>query len=493
MKCVISIFLVVSLTACLSSTETRLDRSSYIRPSPPSEAPIPESEPEDWPQESWHLFGENGINIIPAWEITKGSKNVTIAIMDRDFAPKNPAFSSGKCHAHTTLTGVQPANKSDYHGAMVASLINTCEGNSLQLFGINYNSPMLWVETGQSNFMSGIELLRWSAGDPKICQTAQFIKCSAPNDHPAHVINMSFGVPIEKNALADFRRIFLATVIKARDLGSILVAAAGNSGINAEKLFPASATGVITSGFTTTNGTADADSNWGETVEIMAPGSEIPVAYDNDKMLADGSSFAAPLVTGVISLMRSVDPTLNWKTAIYFLQSTAVPMDCQAYCIANRTAERQAQCKKDCCIGNKQTCTPGRMNAGAAVKAAQRARIEGLPPVALVDTDRYWVGLTRSNNQRFTGQFRLFNVGGKKGTYEISSTEGVLEFNGNSTIHVELAPKGKPGDSVLVTVKTLPSHLNRRDSSITIRSPESGQLSSFSDELTIYAGIVEHP
>ena len=93
----------------------------------------------------WHLFGEYGINIGPAWNISTGNKDVTIAIIDGQFLPNNPAFSQGQCLASTGYFNfIKDDKDTRYHGAAVASLINTCENNPLDLMGIIKKGRILW-------------------------------------------------------------------------------------------------------------------------------------------------------------------------------------------------------------------------------------------------------------------------------------------------------------------------------------------------------------
>ncbi|HXW53120.1 MAG TPA: S8 family serine peptidase [Myxococcota bacterium] len=427
--------------------------------------------------------------------LTKGSKEVTIAVIDGQFLPKNGAFSQGQCDAKYELIDLTGGRLSlGYHGEEVASLISTCENNPLNLIGINRYSTVLWINNIHPPGILLNDLLLWANGDRNICKNSKKISCTFPNTQPADILNVSLGGPglYPKTA----RMLYLPLAEQINSQSRMLVASAGNDSKSADLYFPTSATGVISAGSTAENGMAAAHSNWGETVEIMAPGENVPVAYLLGKALDSGTSFAAPIIAGVISLMRSVNPNLNWKTAVYFLQSTAVPMDCHAYCIANRDSKAQAECSKDCCKGNTQTCTPGRVDAGAAVAAAKKAVTEGLPQVALIDADKYWTGIKRElywtgtkleKREGRKGSVRIFNVGGGKGKYKITSPDGGLLFAGSQKeLEVELAAQGHPGDSLNLDFVT--TTLFDEEAAIRIASPESGVLSSFSDEIVLYVG-----
>jgi subtilisin family serine protease len=440
------------------------------------------------PKKPWHLFGKNGINISPAWDITEGSTKVTVAIIDGKFLQDHAAFTKGQCLSTTKYIDLVKKNRRpDYHGSTVSSLIQTCEKNPLQLIGVNKRSRILWVDTGL-DLKQLAQSMYWAAGASGLsCQDLTNINCSNNNEHPAHVINMSLGVHLNDYGWHNYFSYFVKEALKA---GSILVAAAGNEARSADDNFPSALPGVISVGATNKDGNATAFSNWGETVEIMAPGADVPTVAQDGSEISRGTSLSAPLVSGVISLMRSVYQELNWKTAIYFLQTTAKKMDCHSYCIADRDSATQALCQKDCCSGEKQICTPGRMDAGAAVAAAKKAQEEGLPAVALVDANSFFVELTNIPNTTVKGgRFMLKNVGGAKGEYTITSKGDTLLFDEKRILKVSLSARGQQGDRVAIQVTTNSSF--RSVTRIRIASSESGISSEFSDELTIFAGDID--
>lgn len=438
----------------------------------------------------WHLFGPNGINIKPAWEVTEGSPTVNIAIVDGEFSRNHAAFTSGDCRANYRsfdFFGLPPGSK--IHGLPVTSVISTCPNNSKGIVGINANSSVTMLEWGGGSSRATDDLFIWAMGDKNICNLEREsgqIKCDAPNSLPADIMNASFG---SHSGDPRYRRTLLRTIKWINQQNGILVAASGNDSRSADKHFPAAATGVISVGATTNQGKAAGFSDWGETVEALAPGQFVNTAAENDTAkLSSGTSFASPIVAGVLSLMRSVYPGLNWKTSIYFLQSTATRMSCDEYCSDEYdnykyrvTGDVRQACKEDCCVDGKQICTPGRVNAGEAVKAAKAAHELGLPAVALVDADRYFVDMARVGTAR-EGQFVIYNVGGASGKYIISSKDPELTFD---KTEVELAPMGQPGDRATISVGG-PSNLTR-EIAIRIASPDSRVLPTFTDEIVIYA------
>jgi len=434
----------------------------------------------------WHLFGENGINIEAAWPITTGSSNTTIAIIEPFFGIDSKAYTTGNCLSvpkHYILSSYITAHQYLGHGVAVSSMISDCPQNVLGLQGINNRSPLLWIDQDQSVTLFSLpDYLYWAIG---ISDCAKFSNCSS-NTEPADIISMSLGGKIEEPTI--IRQIQSVAVARVNARPSILVASAGNDSSSADTSYPTSLTGIISVGATQKNGEAAGFSNWGETVEIMAPGKEVAVALERGWGFNSGTSFAAPTISGVLSLMHSVYSGLNWKRAVYLLQSTAVPMSCDQYCSADYTTEARDQCKKDCCVtinGElRQTCTPGRVDAGAAVAAAQNAEQQPLAeafPVALVDSNIYVIPLTAKPPSTIrTGAFTLTNVGGVSGQYTLTSTDPNMNFSANK---VSIAP----GEQINITVTTSTAYSILDDYKIRIASPESGMVSSFSDELVVYA------
>ena len=150
------------------------------------------------------------------------------------------------------------------------------------------------------------------------------------------VINMSWGFIY--NSAWDYRwdgdfptSVWERTFQFAADQGLVMIAAAGNSASELPEavVLPATRTpGVITVG--ATNNTPDnrprPSSNYGSSVAIWAPGTNIHVAPNpgaTGDAFFNGTSAAAPLVAGVAALMLAVDPNLSGGDIQRILVETA--------------------------------------------------------------------------------------------------------------------------------------------------------------------------
>lgn len=123
-------------------------------------------------------------------------------------------------------------------------------------------------------------------------------------DSPA-VVSMSLG--------GQFSAAVNDAVIKLKEAGIVVVAAAGNAGQDACNSSPASARDAITVGATSNSDVRAGFSNFGECVDIFAPGVNIKSAWvgddNNGVMSTSGTSMAAPHVAGVVALYLHVNPS----------------------------------------------------------------------------------------------------------------------------------------------------------------------------------------
>jgi hypothetical protein len=94
-----------------------------------------------------------------------------------------------------------------------------------------------------------------------------------------------------------------------------VVAAAGNSGPKGQVAYPAGYEGVISVGATTSDDERAVFSSVGAGLDVVAPGQQVPVWTSDESSygmtLMDGTSLAAPLVSGIVALMLTQDPSLK--------------------------------------------------------------------------------------------------------------------------------------------------------------------------------------
>ncbi len=132
---------------------------------------------------------------------------------------------------------------------------------------------------------------------------ASAIKYAA--DQGAKIINLSFGMPEFSSLLDDAIRY-------AKERGSILIAAAGNENSEAPQ-FPASALDVLAVSAIDLNSQRAHFSNFGEYVDVSAPGVKLISAYpgaEGGYAQWSGTSFAAPFAAGEAALIAALDTNI---------------------------------------------------------------------------------------------------------------------------------------------------------------------------------------
>lgn len=219
------------------------------------------------------------------------------------------------------------------HGTHVAGTIGAASNNGRDLAGVNWRAHIVPVRVlgvdGSGTTQDIMQGALWAAGGS--------IPGIPNNPNPAKVINMSIGgigpcIAWRQNV---FQQIF--------DLGAIVVVAAGNENIDANRGSTASCPGVIVVGATDAKGDRAPYSNYGPRIDVMAPGGNIQADDNGDSIpdgvislgaansqfgavLKQGTSMAAPHVAGVISLMAGINPDITAQEALTILRNTAVPL-----------------------------------------------------------------------------------------------------------------------------------------------------------------------
>ncbi len=139
------------------------------------------------------------------------------------------------------------------------------------------------------------------------------------------VINLSLGA---RDPCSGFMQLVVDAAI---DNGVVVVAAAGNEGIDAAKFMPANCEGVIAVAATDREGNIALFSNYGDTVAVAAPGVDIFSTYAarNGYEYASGTSMAAPHIAGIVGLMLAANDELTPREVKEILQDNQVsaPID----------------------------------------------------------------------------------------------------------------------------------------------------------------------
>ncbi len=128
-------------------------------------------------------------------------------------------------------------------------------------------------------------------------------------DAGADIINMSFNTSADSPMQCTQLPALVEALEYAYQHGVLLIAAAGNKGIDAAQVAPANCPYVLTVAATTSDDGIASFSNYGEVVDVAAPGWSIYSTFlGNTYRVKSGTSMAAPFVAGVAALVWSRYP-----------------------------------------------------------------------------------------------------------------------------------------------------------------------------------------
>jgi serine protease len=277
---------------------------------------------------------DGGINLETAWTQSTGA-GVTVAIVDTGIAYENYGiYVQAPDLAHTRfvdgydfVNNDPHANDDNSHGTHVAGTVAQSTNNGLGVAGIAYNATLMPVKVLNKK------------GSGTYTAIANGIHFAA--DHGAKVINLSLGGPYPSPILED-------ALLYAHNAGVTIVAAAGNDGTGTVSYPAAYDKYVIAVGATRADQTLAYYSNWGESLDLVAPGGDVTVDQNDDgyvdgilqntfnpstKVVSafdyyffQGTSMASPHVAGVAALVIAKGIATDPHSVQTVLQETALDL-----------------------------------------------------------------------------------------------------------------------------------------------------------------------
>lgn len=256
------------------------------------------------------------IRLPQAWDVTTGSRNVVVAVLDSGIAQDIVDLSDRIVSPYSTKwQTASPWAWEDIfgHGSGVAGIAVARGDNRVGMAGTAWDvslMPVHFTDDGSVSDDDYIRAIYWAV------------------DHGADVINISYGS--DDTFVAERRAIEYAL-----NQGAVVVASAGNGGQGAGIQYPAALPGVIAVGATDRNDLRASFSSTGLGIDLVAPGKGI-LTYDATKdsygmLEKDGTSFATPFVSGIAALLLSVNPSLTSRQVADILTSSAVDLGIRGF------------------------------------------------------------------------------------------------------------------------------------------------------------------
>ena len=252
-------------------------------------------------------WGNFAIDLTRAWNITRGSRSITIAIIDEgvDYNHSELRSQFGAYKGYDFVdedSDPAPDASDEAHGTHVAGIIAATMDNSLGVAGVGNFTLIAYRamdETGSGRTIDIFEAMIEASRNPDV-----------------RVVNMSLGGTAYDSLLRE-------GIDSLLNRNKVVVAAAGNNGgaVN----YPAAFEGVIAVSAWDTSSTIADFSSRGEEVDVAAPGVGILSTYPGNRLAwMDGTSMATPYVSGVVGLMLSLNPNLTPQDVRDILCVTAV-------------------------------------------------------------------------------------------------------------------------------------------------------------------------
>jgi len=247
------------------------------------------------------------INAQVGWDIITGGDPIKgdgpiVAVIDSGVVqhPDLPKLLPG----YAAVSNLSPNNDKLNHGSGVAGTIGALGNNKLGTVGINWYAKILPVKVDDAS------------GIISVANIAKGIIWAA--DNGAKVINLSLGGAsesvTEKNAI-DY----------AYGKGAAIFAASGNESKSSLN-FPARYSNVMAVGSTGNGTTRIATSNYGTGMGVVAASSYYTTTASNGYVGMSGTSFATPQVSGLASLILTLNPALKNEEVYSFIQQGAKPL-----------------------------------------------------------------------------------------------------------------------------------------------------------------------
>lgn len=313
-------------------------------------------------KEQW---ANNKVNAQKAWQRAgnKGSKNIIVAVIDTGVDYRHESLAPNMVPGYDFKENDNdPMDKTSFqnpgHGTHCAGSV---AGTGLVDGGIEGLAPGISMmplrflgEDGSGDLNNAIKAIDFAV------------------EKGAQIISASWGATVPRSTAAPL----LEAIKRADDKGVIFIAAAANDGKNNDRteVYPAN-NGFPNSITVAASGPNDSKPSWSNfgkaTVHVAAPGENIMSTLPGNKYgNLSGTSMATPLVSGLVALLKSQDPTLTGAQIRAILQTTGAKVSIETACNCRVDAYNAV----DTVLSKKMVVVP----AAAALKVSDKVQVSAL-------------------------------------------------------------------------------------------------------------------
>ena len=388
----------------------------------------------------WHY---PAMKLPQAWDITTGtpeSGSIVVAIIDTGIFSAHPDLRNQLVNGYDFISNAQRSGddepgidsnpedtgdgqdlgSSSWHGTHVAGTVAAETNNNSGVAGVSWGAKIMPLRALGKNGGTTYDILqavRFAAGLDNDSNTLP--------EKRADIINLSLGSSSSSSVEASLFK-------QVHDLGIMIVASAGNENTNTPS-YPASYDGVISVSATDYSNTKAPYSNYGSFIDIAAPGGNNFVNQNGDiypdgvlSTLVDastgikkaifsfyeGTSMAAPHVSGMLALMKAVYPNLNAETLDNLLAAGLLTDDAgtaghdDIYGFGNANALKAVQAAL--ALENGDTppdsppvllATPSSLNfsTNTSTEIVISNEGDGTPAITNISASNTWITISESN------------------------------------------------------------------------------------------------
>ncbi len=397
----------------------------------------------------WHY---EAINLPRAWDLTTGTPSSgnppIVAVLDTGVVLSHPDLQDKLIAGYDFIRDDERSqdgepgidnnpddpgdgddiNPPSWHGTHVAGTVAASSDNGIGGAGVSWDAQLMPIRVlgvGGGSSYDIIQGVLYAAGLPNDSETFPPTR--------ADIINLSLGGNGSSEAEA-------AVYADVREQGVIVVASSGNEN-TATPLYPASYPSVLSVGATDALGQRAPYSNYGETLDLVAPGGYLGADANGDglpdgilstsavqegdtikpgySLGYQGTSMAAPHVAGVLALMKAVHPELSPTEVSNLLISGALTGSSEwnnQMGYGQLDAEQSVAAAFELANGDdfewpaRVTVTPGTLNLGSTSEATVTLQNEGegLPSTIQSSTTESWLTVTATNiDENDLGEYRV--------------------------------------------------------------------------------------
>lgn len=241
-----------------------------------------------------------------AWDITKGSSSVVVAVVDTGLFAGHEDLVAKSVPGASFVSYTTSTDDDKSHGTRVSGIIAAISNNTKGVAGLAPQSPVMPLKACDSNGF---------CTDTAVINAILYAK-----NNGAKIVNLSLGGPEPNPGIQE-------AVTRAWDAGLVITGAAGNNG-TLGVYYPAAGQNIIAVSAIDSSDSKAGVSSYGPQITVGAPGSAIYTTERNGSYATGvaGTSYATPHVSALAALIWSANPGLTNQQVVNIITSTAADL-----------------------------------------------------------------------------------------------------------------------------------------------------------------------